>query len=108
MIANDRSSDDDEKSIGAPETVLQNDRRREILSYLAEHGGEVGLSSLALSLTVGGDETLSAIIEQLHECHLPRLAAHDLLVHESAGTVRLLIEPDRAEELVVRVEAEGD
>lgn len=111
MIANNRDSDSTDESVvmddaGEP-TVLQNGRRREIILYLAEQDGEVCLSSLAFSLAVNGDESLSAIIEQLHDHHLPRLVAHDLLRHEPSGVVRLLIEPDRAKALVSRAKAEN-
>ncbi len=113
MVANDRSFDasdgsavagDAEGAATSAETVLQNGRRREILRYLAARGGEVDLSSLALDLAAGGDETLSVVIAGLHDCHLPKLATNDLLSYEDGDRVTLLIDPDRAEALVSRVE----
>lgn len=92
----------------AVEAALRNGRRRDVLAYLSANGGEVDLSSLALYLAADGDETLSAIIEALHDCHLPKLAAHDLLSYEDGSRVRLLIEPGHAEALVSRAEDESD
>lgn len=48
------------------ELALLNDRRQTILTYLAEQGGEVDLSSLALHLAADEDEKLSAVIGELH------------------------------------------
>lgn len=100
------SADDDSSDgelITAVELALLHHRRQMILTYLAAHDGEVDLSSLALHLVAEEDMTLSAMIEELHDHHLPALAAHDLLEYEGAGVVTLVIDPGHAEALVSRV-----
>lgn len=93
----------DGELITAVELAVLNHRRQTILTYLAAHDGEVNLSSLALHLMADEDTTLSAMIEELHEHHLPALAAHDLLDYDRAGVVTLVIDPSHAEALVARV-----
>jgi hypothetical protein len=117
MIASDRSSHDADESsdkgdgveerIRAAEPALQNDRRQRIVQYLADNSGETALSSIALSLAAESEKTLSAIIEELHGCHIPRLVAHELVEQEN-GVLRLLIEPNRAAALVSRANDKTD
>lgn len=103
------SADEDnsgDKLTTAVELTLLNHRRQALLTYLAAHDGEVDLSSLALHLMADEGTTLSAMIEELHDHHLPTLAAHDLLEYDSAGVVTLVIDPGHAEALVARVDDE--
>lgn len=97
-------ADDTEGSAASVETVLRNDRRREVLDYLAAREGDVDLSSVALYLAASEGDPLSAVIGELHDHHLPKLAARDLLDYEDGTRVRLLIDPDHVEALVSRAE----
>lgn len=78
--------------------ILSNRRRRQIIYYLQEHGGEAPLRDVANA--VAGweeDEAPEDVTEKqsrrvyvsLYQSHVPRLTEVGLVEHDDTGTVRL-------------------
>lgn len=78
--------------------ILSNRRRRQIIYYLQEHGGEAPLREVA-NAVAGWEEgqALEDVTEKqsrrvyvsLYQSHVPRLTEVGLIEHDDSGTVRL-------------------
>jgi hypothetical protein len=78
--------------------ILSNRRRRQIIYYLQEHGGEAPLREVANAVAgweegeAPGDVTEKQsrrVYVSLYQSHVPRLTEVGLVEHDDSGTVRL-------------------
>lgn len=87
--------------------ALRHARRRELVGYLCESGGELSLATLACQLTPDAGGSLAETVSELHDYHLPALTDRGLIEYDpETERVALTVALDVATTALERAESD--